>query len=68
MINPAELSRLFAVIHLGGGSVLGPEYYDWVKWIRRPSGTFAFAAFFLLWILIWVTLADWLWERGRTRV
>ncbi|BBH20186.1 hypothetical protein Back11_15310 [Paenibacillus baekrokdamisoli] len=67
-LNPAELSRLFTVIKLGGGSVLGPEYYEWVKWIRRPSGTAGFLAVSVLWIAITVGTANWLWERGRTRV
>jgi len=66
-LNPAELSRLFAVISLGGGSVLGPEYYDWVQWIRRPSGTIAYAAFALVWIGFVAGLANYLWERRRVR-
>jgi Cu-processing system permease protein len=68
LLNPAELARVFAVIHLGGGSVFGPEYYDWVKWARRPSGMWAFAAYPLIWTALLAGLAGWLWERGRTRV
>jgi Cu-processing system permease protein len=66
-VNPAELSRLFAVVKLGGGSVLGPEYYGWVKWIRGLSGTVGFAAVSLAWIGGAVGAAVWLWERGRKR-
>ncbi|MBP1989521.1 ABC transporter permease [Paenibacillus eucommiae] len=68
LLNPAELSRLFVVVKLGGGSVLGPEYYEWIKWIRRPAGTLGFIAVSILWIGIAAGTANWLWERGRTRV
>ncbi|MBD2847694.1 ABC transporter permease [Paenibacillus sp. IB182496] len=67
LLNPAELSRLFAVVKLGGGAVLGPEYYEWIKWIRQPSGTGAYAAWLALWIGCAAGLATWLWERGRRR-
>jgi len=67
LLNPAELSRLFAVIGLGGGSVLGPEYYDWVQWIRQPTGTLAFVGFALVWIGVIVGITNLLWERGRSR-
>lgn len=67
LLNPAELSRIFAVIALGGGAVLGPEYYDWVKWVSRPTGSVAYVIFVLLWIGLAVGLADLLWERRRAR-
>lgn len=67
ILNPAELSRLFAVISLGGGSVLGPEYYEWVKWIRQPSGSAGYAAFTLVWIGVLISFANYIWERGRIR-
>ncbi|WP_166240083.1 ABC transporter permease [Paenibacillus turpanensis] len=66
-LNPAELSRLFTVVKLGGGAILGPEYYEWITWIRRPSGTFGFLAIGVLWIGSVVLLAEMLWERGRSR-
>jgi len=65
LLNPAEISRLFAIVKLGGGSVLGPEYYDWVKWIREPSGTIGYIAVSLLWIFGASGLSVYLWERGR---
>ncbi|THF73777.1 ABC transporter permease [Cohnella fermenti] len=65
--NPAELNRLFLIVKMGGGSILGPEYYQWVDWIQRPTGSLVFAAVCLLWILVYVELATWLWERGRRR-
>ena len=67
LLNPAELSRIFAVIGLGGGSILGPEYYDWVKWVGRSSGALAYVCFVVLWIGLSVGLADLLWERSRAR-
>jgi Cu-processing system permease protein len=66
-LNPAELVRLFVVIKLGGGSALGPEYYDWVRWVVRPGGTWLFIAACLAWIAVSVSAAYLLWERGRSR-
>lgn len=67
LLNPAELARLFAVIKLGGGSMLGADYTDWVSWIRGGSGTLLFAGVCLAWIAVCLGLAVWLWERGRRR-
>lgn len=67
LFNPAELARLLAVVKLGGGSMLGADYTDWVSWIRGPSGTFAYAGICLAWIAVCLGLAGWLWERGRRR-
>lgn len=66
-INPAELVRLFVVVKLGGGSVLGPEYYEWVSWIQKPGGTLIFIAVFIAWIVCSITCVYWIWERGRSR-
>ncbi|MBB6694494.1 ABC transporter permease [Cohnella xylanilytica] len=66
-VNPAELNRLFFVVKMGGGSVLGPEYYRWVEWIERPAGSLIFAIVCLAWIVAYVESAAWLWERGRRR-
>ncbi|CAG7629520.1 hypothetical protein PAESOLCIP111_03111 [Paenibacillus solanacearum] len=67
MFNPAELVRLFVVIKLGGGAALGPEYYDWIRWMQQPSGTWAFAALSIVWIGAAAWFACWIWERGRAR-
>ncbi|TBL81104.1 ABC transporter permease [Paenibacillus thalictri] len=67
LCNPAELVRLFVVVKLGGGSALGPEYYEWIKWIGSSSGTWGFIAICLLWIGAAVGFARWSWERGRYR-
>jgi len=67
LFNPAELARLFAVVKLGGGAMLGAEYYDWVKWIRQPAGFYGFVTMCMLWIAIATGAAGMLWERGRTR-
>lgn len=66
-LNPAELSRLMVVIKLGGGSIIGPEYYEWVKWLRQPSGTLSYMLFTALWIGGTGGAAYWIWERGRGR-
>lgn len=66
-INPAELNRLFLIVKMGGGSVLGPEYYHWVKWIQQPMGSLMFAVIFALWIIVCVEAAAVIWERGRKR-
>ncbi|MDH6368910.1 Cu-processing system permease protein [Paenibacillus sp. PastF-3] len=67
ILNPAELVRLFVVIKLGGGSVLGPEYYQWVEWIRGSNGTLLFVGVCLIWILTSILFVYWIWERGRSR-
>jgi len=66
-LNPAELTRLFTVVKLGGGSTLGPEYYNWMVWIRSPWGTPVFAGVTIVWIGLALTVAYGLWERGRGR-
>ncbi len=66
-LNPAELTRLFTVVKLGGGSMLGPEYYEWIVWIRRPAGSWGFAGVALLWITLSLLASYGLWERGRKR-
>ncbi|MCD1261431.1 ABC transporter permease [Paenibacillus athensensis] len=66
-LNPAELTRLFFTVQMGGGSILGPEYYNWVTWMKLPAGSWAFAVVCLLWIAAAVELAVRLWERGRRR-
>lgn len=65
--NPAELVRLFVVVKLGGGSALGPEYYEWVQWISRPAGTWIFLGICLIWMTLAIGLATLIWERGRSR-
>ncbi|WP_211750337.1 ABC transporter permease subunit [Paenibacillus sp. Marseille-Q4541] len=66
ILNPAELIRLFVVIKLGGGAVLGPEYYNWVQWIQQPSGTGIFVSIVLIWITFSIAIVYWIWERGRS--
>ncbi|MDK8180242.1 ABC transporter permease subunit [Paenibacillus sp. UMB4589-SE434] len=67
LLNPAELTRLFTVVKLGGGSTLGPEYYNWMLWIRSPWGTPAFLGVLVIWIGLALTVAYRLWERERRR-
>lgn len=65
-INPAELVRLFVVIKLGGGSILGPEYYQWVDWLQPSSGSWIFMGICLLWIACSIVAVYGIWERGRS--
>ncbi|MCP1184202.1 ABC transporter permease [Paenibacillus sp. 1781tsa1] len=65
-INPAELVRLVVVIKLGGGSILGPEYYQWVEWVQQPSGSWIFFGICLFWITCSVLTIYVIWERGRS--
>ena len=67
LFNPAELNRLFLIVKMGGGSILGPDYYRWVEWIEGPSGSFLFVAIVIGWIVVCMELAIRLWERGRRR-
>jgi Cu-processing system permease protein len=67
IMNPAELVRIFVVIKLSGGSVLGPEYYQWVEWIERPNGGLLFIGVCLAWITGSILVVYWIWERGRSR-
>ncbi|MGD8192169.1 ABC transporter permease [Brevibacillus ginsengisoli] len=66
-LNPAELIRLFMVVKLGGGSVLGPEYYQWVEWIKAPMGTPVFLLVCVSWIGVYVGSSILRWERSRYR-
>ncbi|OZB99028.1 ABC transporter permease [Paenibacillus sp. XY044] len=65
LINPAELTRLFVVIKLGGGSILGPDYYQWISWIQKPAGVWIFIGVCTIWIVLFLTVVYWIWERGR---
>ncbi|MEK3660314.1 ABC transporter permease [Paenibacillus sp. FSL F4-0236] len=67
ILNPAELVRLFVVIKLGGGSVLGFEYYQWVEWINGSKGSLLFMVVCLVWMLSSILFVYWIWERGRSR-
>lgn len=67
ILNPAELVRLFIIVKLGGGSVLGPEYYQWVDWIKGSLGTVSFLLLCSLWVGTAISFANFMWERGRSR-
>lgn len=66
-INPAEWIRVYIITALGGGTIVGPEYYSWVTWMKDPSGHIAFVGLTLLYILGCLSLAGWLWKRRRKR-
>ncbi|HJV44714.1 MAG TPA: ABC transporter permease subunit [Bacillota bacterium] len=65
MVNPAELVRLFIIVKLGGGSALGPEYYQWINWMNHPNGIFIFILVCVILVGISIFTATVLWERGR---
>jgi Cu-processing system permease protein len=66
-LNPAELTRLFTIVKLGGGSTLGPEYYKWMVWIGSPMGTCVFAGVAIIWIGALLSISYLIWERRRGR-
>ncbi len=65
--NPAELVRLFVVVKLGGGSVLGPDYYRWANGMESPYGTAVFLLICAAWVAIAAALSYAFWERRRSR-
>ncbi|MEK3884521.1 ABC transporter permease [Paenibacillus sp. PL2-23] len=67
LLNPAELARLYTVVKLGGGAVLGPEYYEWMTWVKQPSGTAGFVGLVLAWIGLALAISWLVWERRRSR-
>lgn len=66
-VNPAEWIRVYIITTLGGGTIVGPEYYQWITWIRHPSGHFAFVLLILGYTLGFLSLAGWRWKRGSQR-
>lgn len=66
-LNPAELIRVFMVVKMGGGSIFGPEYFQWIKWIQSPWGVPVFIGVCLLWVAVALGTAMLVWERGRRR-
>lgn len=66
-LNPAELVRIFMVVKMGGGSIFGPEYAQWITWIRGSWGTPIFVGVCAAWLAGTLLLAIGLWERGRRR-
>lgn len=65
VINPAEFTRLFVVVKLGGGITLGPEYYSWMQWINSDWGSILFVLAIAAFISILLALTYFIWERKR---
>jgi Cu-processing system permease protein len=65
--NPAEWIRIYIIATLGGGTIIGPEYYQWVDWINHSSGHIAFILLLAAYVLGLLALAGWIWKRGRQR-
>ncbi|SHE13111.1 ABC-type transport system involved in multi-copper enzyme maturation, permease component [Chlamydia abortus] len=66
-LNPAELVRVYMIVKMGGGTVFGAEYYQWVEWIQKPAGTPIFIGICLAWIGLCLAAAIIGWERRRYR-
>jgi Cu-processing system permease protein len=66
-LNPAELTRLFMITRMGGGSIFGPEYYQWIRWIVEWKGSVAFVLVAAGWLALALFAAVRIWERGRYR-
>lgn len=64
-LNPAELIRIFMVTRIGGGSSFGPEYYEWIGWMKGPGGLAGFAGASALWIAVCLFVGTLIWERRR---
>lgn len=67
LLNPAELTRLFTIVKLGGGSTLGPEYYQWMVWTGSTWGTSVFTGAAVVWIGALLSISCFVWERRRGR-
>ena len=65
IINPAELTRLFVVVKMGGGITLGPEYYNWMLWINSEWGGLVFFFIVIVFISLFIGLSNIIWERKR---
>lgn len=65
IVNPAELVRVFIVAQLGGGSIFGPEYVEWVEWLNdTTSGMLSFVAFIVAELAFYLIIATSFWKRG----
>lgn len=67
LFNPAELVRIVTVTRLGGGAVFGPDYYQWIDWINSQWGLASTLVFGSFWMIGFLGLSSWIWERGRGR-
>ncbi|RKQ33193.1 ABC transporter permease [Oceanobacillus halophilus] len=62
-LNPAEFVRIFSMMHMGAGSVFGPEYNHWVTWVESSFGLSIFAILIFIWIGVTITIGAVVWER-----
>ncbi|MCT8139277.1 ABC transporter permease [Anaerobacillus sp. CMMVII] len=65
LLNPAEFTRIYMIIKLGGGAVFGPEYIHWVGWAGSSLGTAYFIVLCIVWVYFLMTTAIYIIERGR---
>ncbi|MFN7249473.1 MAG: ABC transporter permease [Anaerobacillus sp.] len=65
LLNPAEFTRIFMIVQLGGGAVFGPEYIRWVEWANSSFGSLYFALLCFIWVCFFMIFAVYITERGR---
>lgn len=65
IINPAEFTRIYFTIQMGGGHIFGPQYVEWVTWAQRPESVIYFIGFFLIWLVLSASASVYLLERSR---
>lgn len=66
-LNPAEWTRIVAIVSLGSGSILGPDYHDLVVDVQSLRGIFVSIGYVLLWMVVMLRLSIYIWEKGRYR-
>src|SRR5699024_2470742 len=67
ILNPAEMIRVFSVMRMGAGSMLGASYHDWITWAEGSSALSIFIATIAVWILVCLIMSGGLWKRGEQR-
>lgn len=66
LLNPLEFTRIFFMVKLGGGEVLGPEYLKWVVWIKQSYSVIFYIGLSLIWIFIMLLISVIATERSRS--
>lgn len=57
LINPAEFVRVFFTIRLGGGTIFGPEYLQWVTWAEGFAGLVVFTSIIVIGFILSILLS-----------
>ncbi|MBS2771846.1 ABC transporter permease subunit [Anoxybacillus rupiensis] len=65
-LNPVELVRVWSIISLKSGTVLGPSIYDFTVWAEHVYGQVAFIAASILWTILPLFITNqWIKRRNR---